>query len=158
MSSAQRQQSVGRSALSLLLDRLDRLTSTRDRVLIGITGPPGAGKSTLVRRILDAASQHEGLAGLTTHVPMDGFHLANVELDRLGRRQRKGAPDTFDAWGYMNLLERLKSQTRYLTTNLAVHSAERLAQVQDELNNRPRKTLGWKSPAAALAELQSTCS
>jgi len=43
-------------------------------------------------------------------------------------------------------------------TNLAVHSAERLAQVQDELNNRPRKTLGWKSPAAALAELQSTCS
>ena len=39
-------------------------------------------------------------------------------------------------------------------TNLAVHSAERLAQVQDELNNRPRKTLGWKSPAAALAELQ----
>jgi len=43
-------------------------------------------------------------------------------------------------------------------TNLAVHSAERLAQVQDELNNRPRKTLGWKSPAVALARLQSTCS
>jgi transposase, IS30 family len=43
-------------------------------------------------------------------------------------------------------------------TNLAVHSAERLAQVQDELNNRPRKTLGWKSPASALARLQSTCS
>jgi transposase, IS30 family len=43
-------------------------------------------------------------------------------------------------------------------TNLAVHSAERLAQVQDELNNRPRKTLGWKCPAAALAELQSMCS
>ncbi len=40
-------------------------------------------------------------------------------------------------------------------TNLAVHSAERLAQVQDELNNRPRKVLGWKSPAAALAQLQS---
>jgi len=43
-------------------------------------------------------------------------------------------------------------------TNLAVHSAERLAQVQEELNNRPRKTLGWKSPAVALAQLQSTCS
>ena len=41
-------------------------------------------------------------------------------------------------------------------TNLAVHSADRLQQVQDELNNRPRKTLGWKSPAHALAQLQST--
>ena len=40
-------------------------------------------------------------------------------------------------------------------TNLAVHSAERLAQVEEELNNRPRKTLGWRSPAAALAQLQS---
>ena len=41
-------------------------------------------------------------------------------------------------------------------TNLADHSAERLQQVQDELNNRPRKTLGWNSPAHALAQLQST--
>ena len=41
-------------------------------------------------------------------------------------------------------------------TNLAVHPAQRLQQVQDELNNRPRKTLGWKSPARALAQLQST--
>jgi len=41
-------------------------------------------------------------------------------------------------------------------TNLAVHSADRLQQVQDELNNRPRKTLGRKSPARALAQLQST--
>ena len=40
-------------------------------------------------------------------------------------------------------------------TNLAVHSAERLAQVEEELNNRPRKSLGWRSPAAALAQLQS---
>ena len=41
-------------------------------------------------------------------------------------------------------------------TNLAIHSAERLQQVQDELNNRPRKTLGWNSPAQAFAQLQST--
>ena len=40
-------------------------------------------------------------------------------------------------------------------TNLAIHPAERLQQVQDELNNRPRKTLGWNSPAHALAQLQS---
>jgi pantothenate kinase len=44
------------------------------------------------------------------HVPMDGFHLADVELDRLGRRDRKGAPDTFDAAGYAALLRRLRAQ------------------------------------------------
>jgi len=43
-------------------------------------------------------------------------------------------------------------------TSLGVHSAERLAQVQNELNNRPRKTLGWQSPAVAMAQLQSKCS
>jgi len=43
-------------------------------------------------------------------VPMDGFHLANVELERLGRRDRKGAPDTFDAHGYVALLRRLLAQ------------------------------------------------
>ena len=41
-------------------------------------------------------------------------------------------------------------------TNLAVHPAQRLLQVHDELNNRPRKTPGWKSPAHALAQLQSS--
>ncbi|MFB9994724.1 transposase [Deinococcus oregonensis] len=41
-------------------------------------------------------------------VPMDGFHLANQELGRLGRRNRKGAPDTFDPEGYAALLERLR--------------------------------------------------
>ena len=41
---------------------------------------------------------------------MDGFHLANVELERLGRRGRKGAPDTFDSAGYVALLRRLLAQ------------------------------------------------
>jgi pantothenate kinase len=39
---------------------------------------------------------------------MDGYHLADVELARLGRSERKGAPDTFDAAGYAALLERLR--------------------------------------------------
>jgi pantothenate kinase len=42
---------------------------------------------------------------------MDGFHLADIELDRLGRRQRKGAPDTFDTAGYLSVLRRIKSDT-----------------------------------------------
>jgi len=43
-------------------------------------------------------------------VGMDGFHLANEELERLGRRHRKGAPDTFDVDGYVTLLRRLQHQ------------------------------------------------
>lgn len=72
------------------------------RRMLGICGPPGAGKSTLARRLADATD--------AVIVPMDGFHLANAELDRLGRRDRKGAPDTFDAHGYLHLLRRLRDQ------------------------------------------------
>jgi pantothenate kinase len=63
---------------------------------------PGAGKSTLARRVVDE------LGTLAVYVPMDGFHLANHELLRLGRRDRKGAVDTFDAAGFVHLLERLR--------------------------------------------------
>jgi pantothenate kinase len=50
----------------------------------------------------------EALGADAVLVPMDGFHLADAELDRLGRRDRKGAPDTFDAAGYVALLRRLR--------------------------------------------------
>ncbi|MFF7359368.1 nucleoside/nucleotide kinase family protein [Streptomyces sp. NPDC008125] len=72
------------------------------RRILGIAGPPGAGKSTL------AAALVEELAGTAVLVPMDGFHLAGAELERLGRAARKGAPDTFDAAGYAALLRRLR--------------------------------------------------
>jgi len=73
------------------------------RRMLGITGPPGAGKSTLAARLA------EELAPSAVVVPMDGFHLANAELVRLGRRDRKGAPDTFDALGFAELLRRLRA-------------------------------------------------
>ena len=88
------------------LHRISQLLATGERRMLGIVGPPGAGKSTLAAALLAA----HGAA--VQVVPMDGFHLANSELERLGRRQRKGAPDTFDAAGYVNLLARIKSQRR----------------------------------------------
>jgi len=74
------------------------------RALLGLAGPPGCGKSTL------AAALRAEFGDVAQVVPMDGFHLANAELVRLGRRERKGAPDTFDAAGYAALLRRLLAQ------------------------------------------------
>ncbi|WP_432574494.1 nucleoside/nucleotide kinase family protein [Kineococcus sp. SYSU DK005] len=80
------------------------------RVLLGLAGAPGAGKTTLARALVDAVREAAGDDLAAAHVPMDGFHLADVELERLGRRDRKGAPDTFDAAGYAALLRRLREQ------------------------------------------------
>ncbi len=77
--------------------------AARGRTMLGIAGCPGAGKSTLSAAIV---------AGVPSSVvvPMDGFHLLNDELVRLGRRDRKGAPDTFDVDGYVALLDRVRRQ------------------------------------------------
>ncbi|MDT9682221.1 nucleoside/nucleotide kinase family protein [Streptomyces sp. TRM76323] len=86
-----------------LTARARRLATPGTRRVLGLAGPPGAGKSTLAARLVDR------LGGLAVLVPMDGFHLAGAELDRLGRAGRKGAPDTFDAAGYAALLARLRA-------------------------------------------------
>jgi pantothenate kinase len=88
-----------------LLARARRLCVPGERRILGLTGPPGAGKSWL------SAALVEALAPAAVAVPMDGFHLANAELLRLGRRDRKGAVDTFDAAGYVALLRRLRDPT-----------------------------------------------
>ncbi len=81
--------------------RVAELLSGGQRVLLGLTGAPGAGKSTLAARL------HDRFSEVAAVVPMDGFHLANAELRRLGRSGRKGAPDTFDVAGFVALLRRL---------------------------------------------------
>ncbi|MEU8525894.1 nucleoside/nucleotide kinase family protein [Streptomyces sp. NPDC048629] len=86
-----------------LVARARRLAAPGARRILGLAGAPGAGKSTLASRLV---SRLDGLAVL---VPMDGFHLAQAELERLGRAERKGAPDTFDAVGYAHLLARLRA-------------------------------------------------
>ncbi len=72
------------------------------RTLLGLVGAPGAGKSTLADALLAAFPRQVRV------VPMDGYHLANSELARLGRAGRKGAEDTFDSAGYVALLQRLR--------------------------------------------------
>jgi pantothenate kinase len=92
------------TAFQELVTRAERLAVPGERHLLGICGPPGAGKSTLAGRLVEA------LRGRAVYVGMDGFHLAQVELERLGRAERKGAPDTFDAAGYVHLLARLRAR------------------------------------------------
>ncbi|MER6547959.1 nucleoside/nucleotide kinase family protein [Streptomyces sp. NPDC001250] len=92
-----------------LLDRARGLVRDGRRAVLGIAGSPGAGKTTLAEQLVRALNA-DGPPWVA-HVPMDGFHLADVELDRLGRRSRKGAPDTFDPAGYAALLRRLREDT-----------------------------------------------
>ncbi|MEV7796048.1 nucleoside/nucleotide kinase family protein [Streptomyces sp. NPDC087512] len=91
-----------------LLLRARSLPRDGRRAILGIAGSPGAGKSTLAEALV---RELNGTGGAwAAHVPMDGFHLADAELERLGRRDRKGAPDTFDAAGYAALLRRLREE------------------------------------------------
>lgn len=85
--------------------RIAELLASGSRKILGLVAPPGAGKSTLAEALMAHYPQQ------AQGVPMDGFHLANSELARLGRRHRKGAPDTFDAAGFVNLLRRIKHQS-----------------------------------------------
>ncbi|ULE34137.1 nucleoside/nucleotide kinase family protein [Mycobacterium sp. IDR2000157661] len=95
-------------------DRLDALPQRNTRVVLGITGPPGTGKSTLAESIVAATPA-------AVCVPMDGFHLADIELERLGRLDRKGAIDTFDGYGYLALLQRLRRQRTEIVYAPAFH-------------------------------------
>jgi pantothenate kinase len=87
------------------LAHLHDLTRHGKRVILGLVGCPGSGKSTL------AAALQQAFQGRSQVVPMDGFHLAQCELERLGRAERKGAADTFDSAGYVALLRRLREQS-----------------------------------------------
>jgi pantothenate kinase len=75
------------------------------RRILGLTGAPGAGKSTVAAHIVEALGPESAVL-----VPMDGFHLANEVLLSLERRDRKGAHDTFDDDGYAHLIERVHAQ------------------------------------------------
>lgn len=84
-----------------LLTRAHAMAKPGQRSVLGIVGAPASGKTTLAWSLANALGSRAAVVG------MDGFHLAQVELRRLDRTERKGAPDTFDANGYVNLVRRL---------------------------------------------------
>jgi len=86
-----------------LFARAREVAARGGRRILGIAGPPGGGKSTVARAVVAELGDQARL------VPMDGFHLSQPELVRLGRRDRMGASDTFDSAGYAALLKRLRS-------------------------------------------------
>lgn len=84
-----------------LLDKLD----TNRRQLVAIAGPPGAGKSTLAENLCAKLGSKDVSCAI---VPMDGFHLDNDLLNQRGLLPKKGAPETFDAAGFVQIVHRLK--------------------------------------------------
>jgi len=97
------------NSLDALAHRALGLLTPGARVIVGIAGAPGAGKTTLARGLAERITQiapHTPAA----YLPLDGFHLANATLDRLGRHDRKGAIDTFDGWGFVALLRRVLAE------------------------------------------------
>lgn len=90
-------------------DLLGALAGRRGRLIAGVTGPPGVGKSTFAVNLV--AELNARTDAVAAYLPMDGFHLANVQLQRLDRRGRKGAPDTFDVGGYTCALARIARES-----------------------------------------------
>ena len=78
----------------------------KERLITAIAGPPASGKTTLAKHLISHYNQQtEEIAAL---LPLDGFHLDNSLLAKAGLLARKGAPQTFDFWGFQALLSRVK--------------------------------------------------
>ena len=94
------------SLIDELWNQFSGLGEQDGRYLVAVAGPPGSGKSTLAEQLVMGLNDRAGdnLVGI---VPMDGFHLSNEALDQLGERHRKGAIHTFDAHGFVALVEQL---------------------------------------------------
>lgn len=91
--------SVDLAELADLAARARALMASGQRVVLGIVGPPGVGKSTLAQALVREIGER------AAYLPMDGFHLPQARLRALGTRDRMGAPETFDAGAFATLVE-----------------------------------------------------
>ncbi|MCP3994247.1 MAG: nucleoside/nucleotide kinase family protein [bacterium] len=90
--------------IQTIIRHLEHRLQRGERCLVGVTGPPGVGKSTFVA---DLASRFDPTPPI---VGMDAFHLGHQHLESIGQVHRKGAHHTFDAWGYVATLRRIVKQ------------------------------------------------
>jgi len=91
--------------MDTIVRHLEHRLGRGERCLVGITGPPGVGKSTFAE---DLARRFDPAPPV---VGMDGFHLANDHLVAIDLIHRKGAHNTFDAWGFVSTIARIARQT-----------------------------------------------
>ena len=82
---------------------LVRAAQGDERLVVGIAGEPGAGKSTIAALLATALGPSAAL------LPMDGYHLQQARLRELGRRERMGAPDTFDVPAFVDAVRRVRN-------------------------------------------------
>ena len=90
------------------LQELIQQRSSQGRILVALAGPPGSGKSTLADELESALNQEQPEQAMI--LPMDGFHYDDLYLVPAGLRTRKGAPQTFDVWGFYHILRRLRER------------------------------------------------
>lgn len=95
-----------------LLAAIEDGYSKKTRLIVAIAGPPGAGKSTVADR-LEKGLTARGLP--VSILPMDGFHMDNGLLEERGLLKRKGAPETFDVRGLIDLLHAVRAGVEVLT-------------------------------------------
>ena len=94
------------TALDAIVGETLRRAGDARRFLVAVAGPPGAGKSTLADALRDALLARGESAEV---LPMDGFHMDNGILDARGLLPRKGAPETFDARGFIDVVDAIRA-------------------------------------------------
>lgn len=91
-----------------LVAHAEKLLESDQRSILAIAGPPGAGKTTIAKQLMEVLSETYDKE-LIALLPMDGYHLLNEVLDERGLRDVKGSPDTFDVQSYITLLQNVRN-------------------------------------------------